>query len=217
MRCNGVVVTRHRSLPSRSIKKRNSDKSTVDTSLELREQNVEAVREGRQSTVRWIGEWWEDNAVATATAGDRWTGGGRRRGLARGSGGTHGFPEGTGGGGGGGRGVSTYHTPSIPKSRGRLATRQIVVAGKARFSAAAARTTRGGREIKKNTERQRGLREVENDTERGRQRSKSEGNSLHVFAVRFPWDTEKRSNKRAEIQRRGDIVNRADRDKMVGR
>jgi len=75
MRCNGVVVTRHRSLPSRSIKKRNSDKSTVDTSLELREQNVEAVREGRQSTVRWIGEWWEDNAVATATAGDRWTGG----------------------------------------------------------------------------------------------------------------------------------------------
>lgn len=88
-------------------------------------------------------------------------GGGRRRGPAGGSGGTHGFPEGTGGRGGGGRGVSTYHTPSIPKSRGRLATRQIVVAGKARSSAAAARVVRKGREreIKKNIEKeeQRGL------------------------------------------------------------
>lgn len=70
-------------------------------------------------------------------------GGGRRRGPAGGSGGTHGFPEGTGGGGGGGRGVSTYHTPSIPKSRGRLATRQIVVAGKARSSTVAAGVARG--------------------------------------------------------------------------
>ena len=31
--------------------------------------------------------------------------------------------------GGGGRGVATYHTPSIPKSRGRLAPRQIAVVG----------------------------------------------------------------------------------------
>lgn len=85
-------------------------------------------------------------------------GGGRRRGPAGGSGGTHGFPEGTGGGGGGGRGVSTYHTPSIPKSRGRLATRQIVVAGKARSSTVAAGVARNGwegegREIKKYREK----------------------------------------------------------------
>lgn len=85
-------------------------------------------------------------------------GGGRRRGPAGGSGGTHGFPEGTGGGGGGGRGVSTYHTPSIPKSRGRLATRQIVVAGKARSSTVAAGVARKGgggegREIKKYREK----------------------------------------------------------------
>lgn len=82
----------------------------------------------------------------------------RRRGPAGGSGGTHGFPEGTGGGGGGGRGVSTYHTPSIPKSRGRLATRQIVVAGKARSSTVAAGVARKGggregREIKKYREK----------------------------------------------------------------
>ena len=37
--------------------------------------------------------------------------------------------------GGGGRGVATYHTPSIPKSRGRLAPRQIAVASTPRFSA----------------------------------------------------------------------------------
>lgn len=90
----------------------------------------------------------------------------------------HGFPEGTEGGGGGGRGVSTYHTPSIPKSRGRLATRQIVVAGKARFSVADARAERGERN-KKNTERGR-------ERHRERERSKSGGNSLHVFVVRFP-------------------------------
>lgn len=36
--------------------------------------------------------------------------------------------------GGGGRGVATYHTPSIPKSRGRLAPRQIAVASTPRFS-----------------------------------------------------------------------------------
>jgi len=75
--------------------------------------------------------------------GGRWRGpGGRQRG-------THGFPEGTKGGGGGGRGVSTYHTPSIPKSRGRLATRQIVVAGKARFSQQPQEQQERGREIKK--------------------------------------------------------------------
>lgn len=70
--------------------------------------------------------------------------GGRQRGNAW-------VPRGDGGGGGGGRGVSTYHTPSIPKSRGRLATRQIVVAGKARSSAAAASVARkeGEGEIKK--------------------------------------------------------------------
>lgn len=138
-------------------------------------------------------------------------GGGRRRGPAGSSGGTHGFPEGTGGGGGGGRGVSTYHTPSIPKSRGRLATRQIVVAGKARFSAAAARAAKRGEKNKKK------YREAESDIGRGRQRSKSGGNSLHVFAVRFPWVAKERSNKRAEIQRRGDTVNRANRDKMARR
>lgn len=148
-------------------------------------------------------------------------GGGRRRGPAGGSGGTHGFPEGTGGGGGGGRGVSTYHTPSIPKSRGRLATRQIVVAGKARSSAAAARVARkeGRGEIKK-IERERGREgsgEVESNIGRGRQRSKSGGNSLHVFVVRFPRNAEERSNKRAEVQRRGDTMNRANRDKMAGR
>lgn len=36
--------------------------------------------------------------------------------------------------GGGGRGVATYHTPSIPKSRGRLAPRQIAVASTPRAS-----------------------------------------------------------------------------------
>lgn len=46
-------------------------------------------------------------------------GGGARREAA----GERTFPERTGGGDGGGRGVSTYHTPSIPKSCGRLATR----------------------------------------------------------------------------------------------
>lgn len=131
-------------------------------------------------------------------------GGGRRRGPAGGSGGTHGFPEGTGGGGGGGRGVSTYHTPSIPKSRGRLATRQIVVAGKARSSTVAAGVARkgGGRgERNKKIQRERwreGAESGHGERVRERERSKSGGNSLHVFVVRFPWDAEKRSNKRAK-------------------
>lgn len=62
------------------------------------------------------------------------------------------------------------------------------------------------------------MRVREGDIGRGRQRSKSGGNSLHVFAVHFPWYAKERSNKRAEIQRRGDTgVNRADRNKMAGR
>lgn len=150
--------------------------------------------------------------------GGRLENGGGRRGPAGGSGGMHGFPEGTEDGGGSGRGVSTYHTPSIPKSRGRLATRQIVVAGKARSSAAAARVVRKGRgeKNKKNTKRDReGSGEIENNVGRGKQRSKIRGNSLHVFVVRFPRNVEERSNKRAEIQRREDTVNRTNRDKMA--
>lgn len=126
-------------------------------------------------------------------------GGGRRRGPAGGSGGTHGFPEGTGGGGGGGRGVSTYHTPSIPKSRGRLATRQIVVAGKARSSTVAAGVARKGRGGERNKKyRERGGERVRRADVGERERSKSGGNSLRVFVVRFPWNAEKRSNKRAK-------------------
>lgn len=45
--------------------------------------------------------------------------------------------------GGGGRGVATYHTPSIPKSRGRLAPRQIAVASTPRFSASLEETEKG--------------------------------------------------------------------------
>lgn len=81
------------------------------------------------------GQRGSDYGGGTAGAAD----GGRERENAR-------VPRGDGGGGG--RGVSTYHTPSIPKSRGRLATRQIVVAGKAHFSAVAARTAGGGEEAK---------------------------------------------------------------------
>lgn len=129
--------------------------------------------------------------------GGRLENGGGRRGPAGGSGGMHGFPEGTEDGGGSGRGVSTYHTPSIPKSRGRLATRQIVVAGKARSSAAAARVARKGRgeknKKKKYKERQRGF---GRDREQRREReTEVKEQRKFVTRVRRSFSTERGGKK----------------------
>lgn len=145
-------------------------------------------------------------------------GGGRRRGPAGGSGGTHGFPEGTGGGGGGGRGVSTYHTPSIPKSRGRLATRQIVVAGKARSSTVAAGVARKGgegREIKKYREKG-GERVRRADMGRGRgQRAEEIRYTCSSFVFHGTRRKEVTKERRDSAKRRY-RESSVDRDKMAG-
>lgn len=90
--------------------------------------------------------------------GGRLENGGGRRGPAGGSGGMHGFPEGTEDGGGSGRGVSTYHTPSIPKSRGRYAADssrwQSTLLGSSRESS---KKGKGREKLKKYKERQRGF------------------------------------------------------------
>jgi len=78
------------------------------------------------------------------------SGGGSRWGPAGDGGGMTGFPRGDGGSGRRWQGCIYLPYSQYTKSRGRIATRQIVVAGKARSSPAAAGAASRGREGKQN-------------------------------------------------------------------
>lgn len=107
---------------------------------------------------------------------------------------------------GSGRGVSTYHTPSIPKSRGRFATRQIVVAGKTHFSRHQPRE-RGRRrgKIKKNFER--GRKEEE---ERASWREKERNGGQSVRKTRYMYTLFSFCERGGQKRRKSERLRRED-------